>query len=144
MTARAMVLTTRWCQGVAGVLVLGVAWQSWALAQLMKPIAAVPPTLEAAWLTPLSTTLAARFDRVASLAPVASAPPPLAAGPAAPKLRLQGIVFGEAPRAYVVDEATNQTMTVRVGDQLGPVAIREIHERSVTIEQEDQRYELRL
>ena len=113
---------------------------------LVGPLASSQPVVPALpSLEPPGPPVTVRLDRFSLPSPPAvDVAAPLAVGKGAPKLRLQGVVLGERPRAYVVDDASGQTFSVRPGDQVGPVTIREIHERSLLIEREGETYELRL
>lgn len=101
---------------------------------------------DVAWRTPPPAFPSVQLDRLVPPAPAVNVagPAPLAAGADAPRLTLQGIVFSQTPRAYVLDERTHQTVTVRPGDTLGPLTIKAIRERTVLIEQEGSTYELRV
>lgn len=143
---RGLIRLRRGAQLVAGLLIVLGAWQGWGLRQGHAAVAPQPPPLREAWFIPPGAVTPVRLERLAPVVLAAPAPTsaPLAAGPAAPRLTLQGIVFGETPRAYVVAEGSTQTLTVRPGDTLGPITITAIRERTVLIEQEGHTYELRL
>lgn len=136
----------RVAQGTSALLTLGLLWQLIAGVQTAPVLAAQPPVLANRWVTGSPAGVTVSLEHLAPAVVSAESGPaaPLAAGPTAPRLKLQGIIFGEHPRAYVVDESTGQTLTVRPGDQLGPITITAIHERTVVIEQEGASYELRL
>ena len=136
---RAVQITAALLVGLVGLVAVQLAGWSESSAS-PQPVTPALPSLE----QPGQPTTV-RLDRFSLPQPPAvDVAAPLAVGKGAPKLRLQGVVLGERPRAYVVDDASGQTFSVRPGDQVGPVTIREIHERSLLIEREGETYELRL
>ncbi len=135
----------RVAQGVSGLLALGMLWQLAACVHAAPVLAARAPAPHDRWLSaPAGVTVSLEHLVPAVTTPGMVPSAPLAAGPTAPRLKLQGIIFSDHPRAYVVDEATGQTVTVRPGDTLGSITITAIHERTVVIDREGASYELRL
>ncbi len=143
--ARTLHRTQRVAQGLSGLLALNMLWQLVACVQAAPVLAAHTPVIQEGWMNaPAGLTISLEHLVPSRAASEPALGAPLATGPVALHLKLQGIIFGDHPRAYVVDEATGQTVTVRPGDTLGSITITAIHERTVIIDREGDSYELRL
>ena len=133
----------RWARLASVTLAAGLVWQVSGLFRGVPMVRAQVPEMAGSFIppTPVATFSLDRF---------VSPPNPevtgtsLVTGASAPRLTLQGVLSGSPPRAYLIDEGTGQTISVREGDQLGLVTIRAIKERTVVLEQEGAIYELRL
>ena len=58
--------------------------------------------------------------------------------------KLKGVVMGENKRAFLEDAEGKQGIWVTEGEVLGSSRVKEIHEHSVILENEDKSYEIRM